>query len=187
MDGRFLIYPVIRAATPFLIKQLEFNLDAFLGDDDLATAYDGGAMAVARLDLADYHHFHFPAEGVAGPPRIIHGRYHAVSPYSRRRSVPAFAENTRMITQLDASPFGPIVMVEVGAFTVGSIRQCFKPFDHVAKGDHKGYFEFGASVVVLLFPSGVAAFDKDLRQNSSDGLETYLRLGDSLARRPTAR
>jgi len=77
-------------------------------------------------------------------------------------------------------------MVEVGAFTVGSIRQCFKTFGRVAKGDHKGYFEL-ASIVVLLFPAGAADFDEDLLPNSSRDLETYVRFGDPLARRSVAR
>ncbi len=180
VDGRFLVYPRVTADKVFLIKRLEFDLRTFLRDDRLVAEYDGGAMAVGRLYLADYHHFHFPAAGVARTNRLIPGRYYAVSPYSWRWLVPVFAENRRMITVLETGQFGPIAMVEVGAFTVGSIRQCFTIGRSVAKGEHKGYFELGASLVVLLFKPGAIVFDTDLQQNTAAGLETYLRMGESV-------
>jgi phosphatidylserine decarboxylase len=181
VDGRFLVYPAIRAGAQFPIKHLTFELRSFLRDAALATTYDGGAMAVARLDLADYHHFHFPTDGVPGLPKMLHGVLHAVSPYAARRSVPVFAENTRAITLIETARLGRIAMIEVGAFTVGSIRQCFVPGVAVAKGDRKGFFEFGASVVVLLFEPNKVTFDLDLIANSAALTETYLRLGEPIA------
>ena len=73
-----------------------------------------------------------------------------------------------------------MVIVEVGAFTIGSIRQKFSPGRYVEKGDHKGLFELGGSIVVLLFRKGRVVIDSDLRANSEQGLETYVRIGDSI-------
>ena len=183
VDGRFLVYPRLAVDTPFSIKRLLFDLRSFLRDDTLAATFDGGAMAVARLDLADYHHFHFPCAGAPRTVRTIRGRYHAMSPYARRGSIPVFRENTRAIVPIDTDAFGCIVMAEVGAFTVGSIRQCFVTGRRAAKGDHKGYFEFGASLVALLFPPETIMFDNDLLTNSAASMETYVRLGESIGRK----
>ena len=73
-------------------------------------------------------------------------------------------------------------MLEVGAFTVGSIQQRFRPGVRVRKGDHKGVFELGGSVVVLLFEQGAIQLDQDLRDNTRSGLETFVRLGESIGR-----
>ena len=75
-----------------------------------------------------------------------------------------------------------MVLVEVGAFTVGFIQQCFTPGKPTAKGDHKGHFELGGSIVVLLFAKGRIEIDDDLLANSKNGLETYVRLGESIGR-----
>ncbi len=66
--------------------------------------------------------------------------------------------------------------------TVGSIRQCFTPQAPVARGDRKGFFELGGSTVVLLFEAGAMDLAQDLLDNTDAGLETYVRMGDSLGR-----
>ena len=181
-DGRVLAYPRIDETTRFTLKRIGFDLRTLLCEDDLAARYAGGSMVVSRLYLADYHHFHFPADGVPGPPRTIPGRYFATTRYAKRRVVPYLAENRRQITILDSERLGRIAIVEVGAFTIGSIRQEFRPGRRVRRGEHKGYFELGGSVVVLLFGPGAVRLDEDLCRNSRAGLETYVRLGESLGR-----
>ena len=114
------------------------------------------------------------------------GRYFAVTPYARQWAVPFYGENRRSITLFDSDHFGRIAMIEVGAFTVGSIRQTFVPGTRVAKGDRKGYFELGGSVIVLLFEIGAIRFDDDLCNNTHAGLETFVRLGESIGRSPAA-
>ena len=184
-DGRVLAYPVIEANRCFTIKRAAFDLRAFLSDDQLARVYSGGSMSVSRLYLADYHHFQFPADGVARAAVSIPGKYFAVSPYSERIIVPFYGENHRMVTLFDSEHFGQIAMVEVGAFTIGSIQQRFQPGARIRKGDHKGFFELGGSIVVLLFRKGAIQFDEDLCKNTTQGIETYVRLGESIGRAPS--
>src|SRR5262249_32231236 len=93
VDGRVLAYPVVDARTSFRIKSSQFDLARLVADDELAARYDGGAVVIFRLYLADYHHFHFPDSGIAGEPRAVSGAYLAVSPYARRWAVPFYAEN----------------------------------------------------------------------------------------------
>jgi len=180
VDGRLLVYRDIAADRPFRIKSAEFDLRRLLADDNLTRRYQGGSVVILRLYLADYHHFHFPDSGVPGEPRIVPGRYFAVSPYSRQWAVPFYGENRRTITLLDSDGFGRVALIEIGAFTVGSIQQAFVPNIRVSRGDAKGYFELGASVVVLVLEPGVVQLDGDLCRNTDAGIETFVRLGERI-------
>lgn len=179
-DGRVLTYPGVEIDHTFHIKGASFNLRRFLRDDALAAQYAGGAMVISRLAFSDYHHFHFPDSGVPGHAVPIRGKYDAVGPYARTRPVPFYAENYRVLTLLQSDHFGQIGMIEIGALAVGSVQQRYQPGVHVSKGTRKGFFEIGSSTVVLLFRRGMVNIDKDLRENTEQGIETYLRLGDSI-------
>jgi phosphatidylserine decarboxylase len=74
--------------------------------------------------------------------------------------------------------------VEVGALTVGSIRQRFAPGVRVAKGDPKGFFELGGSTMVLLFRPGAIELDLELCALTAREVECYVRMGRPLGRRP---
>ncbi len=182
-DGKLLVVPRIDARQPLRIKRALLDLPRLLGDAELARRFDGGALAVCRLSLADYHHVHFPADGVPGAACDVPGRYHAGGPYARRRLVPFFAENRRARTLLAADVFGDLALCEVGAFTVGSIRQCYTPGARVARGARKARFALGGSTVVLVFAPGAIVFDPDLVLWSADGHETQVRLGERIGRR----
>lgn len=181
-DGRVLAYPVMHQDHTFRIKRSSFNLRQFLRDGGLAEEFSGGSMVISRLYLSDFHHFYFPDSGVPGPGVSISGSYYAVSPYALRRLVPFYTENHRTLTLFDSDHFGRIAMVEIGAFTVGSIQQRYRPGIPVRKGDHKGFFEIGGSTVVLLFRKGAIRLDADLCSNTRGEIETYVRLGDSIGR-----
>lgn len=183
VDGKVLVEPRVTAGQTLRIKRALFDLERLVGDARLARAYDGGAAAVCRLSLADYHHVHFPTGGVPDAAVELHGRYHAGGPYARRRLVPFFGENRRARTSFASDVFGELLLIEVGAFTVGSIRQGFTPGKRVERGARKACFELGGSTVVLLFRPGTIVFDDDLRAWSARGIETYVRLGDTLGRR----
>ncbi len=183
-DGRVLAVPRVTRADRFRIKQAEFDLERMLADDRMARRYDGGSLFLTRLYLSDYHHFHFPDGGTPGDTRSIGGTYHAVSPYARHAVVPVLTENYRMVCELSSDGFGTIAMVEIGAMTVGSIRQCYEAGVPVERGARKGVFALGGSTVAMLFEPGRIRFDEDLVRNTRDGLETYVKLGESIGRRP---
>ncbi|MFQ5991525.1 MAG: phosphatidylserine decarboxylase [Nitrospiraceae bacterium] len=181
-DGKLLAYPAVDIDRTFRIKGASFNLCRFLRDDALAAQYAGGSMVISRLSFADYHHFHFPDSGVPGHAGPIQGKYYAVGPYALTRPVPFYAENYRMVTLFNSDHFGQIAMVEIGAFAVGSVHQRYQPGIHVTKGARKGFFQIGGSTVVLLFRRGAVTIDHDLCQNTQQGMETYVRVGDSIGR-----
>jgi phosphatidylserine decarboxylase len=186
VDGRLFAYPRLDNGKALRIKGGLFDRARLLANHELATRYNGGAVVIMRLYLADYHHFHFPDSGIPHESHPVPGRYFAVSPYSRKWAVPFYGENHRVITLFDSAHFGSIAIVEVGAFTVGSVRQCFSPGVRVSKGQHKGFFELGGSIVVLLFEPDAILLDDDLCNNSDAGFETFVRMGEGIGRSPSS-
>lgn len=183
-DGKVLAYARVEPQATVRIKRATFSLVGLLRDATLSATFAGGSMLVCRLGLADYHHFHFPDSGIPGPASVIPGRYHAGGPYAERRLVPFFSENHRMLTLFDSDHFGRMAMVEVGALTVGSIRQRFQPGARVEKGEGKGFFELGGSTVVLLFREGAVALDEELCALTRQEVECYVRTGRPVGRIP---
>jgi phosphatidylserine decarboxylase len=181
-DGKVLAYPFVGIDTTFRVKRGIFNLRRFLQDDFLAKKYAGGSMVISRLCLPDYHHFHFPDSGIPSRAQSIRGKYYAVGPYALRTLIPFYTENHRMMTLFNSDHFGQVTMIEVGAFTVGSIKQRYRDDEHVPKGARKGFFELGGSTVVLLFRRGAIQLDEDLCSKTQQDLETYVRLGESIGK-----
>jgi phosphatidylserine decarboxylase len=179
-DGKILAFPTVDREKTFRIKRSAFNLQKFLGSEALTKRYTGGSMVIVRLHLSDYHHFHFPDSGIPAEALPIPGKLYTVSPYSYQKLVPFYTENYRMITLLASDHFGQMAMVEIGAFTVGSIKQRYRPGVRVAKGTKKGFFELGGSTVVLLFQEGAIRLDEDLCAKTEEKIETYVRMGESI-------
>jgi phosphatidylserine decarboxylase len=184
VDGRLFAFPRLEAGQEFQIKGNSFDLGGLLRDDVLARQYATGALVIGRLYLSDYHHFHFPDSGIPHAARMIPGRCFAVSPYSLSRPLSFYTENKRALTLFDSDHFGRVAIIEIGAFTIASIRQEFQPGDRVDKGAHKGFFGLGGSVVALLFEPKTIRLDDDLCTNTQRGFETYVRLGESIGKSP---
>jgi len=180
-DARHLAFADISAKIDFFVKGQSFDLAQFLGDEDLAKRYDGGSMLISRLCPVDYHRFHFPCAGEVGIPRFINGWLYSVNPIALVTRPSVFWENKRVATLIESPALGQVQFVEIGATMVGGIRQTYMPGEVVAKGDEKGYFAFGGSSVAVLFEKGRVEFDADLLENTANGLETYARVGESMA------
>ena len=183
-DGRYWLYQDIAAAASFPIKGKKFDLMSLLRDSTLAERYRGGSAVIARLCPSDYHRFHFTVDGVPGPSRLINGFLYSVNPIAIRKKGNILNENRRVLTEIDSDNFGNVLVVEVGATNVGSIRQTYSPGQHYRKGDEKGYFEFGGSALLLLFQKGRITFDSDLIALSRHGLEIRCLMGQQLGRAP---
>jgi len=179
-DGRHLAFPNVDEANGFYVKGEKFTLAELLGDPGIAQQYAGASMLISRLCPVDYHRFHFPVAGVPGEPALINGWLYSVNPIALRRNIRYLVENKRVFTLLDSPQFGPVLMIEVGATMVGSIKQLFAPGRAVAKGEGKGLFKIGGSCVITLFQRGCIRFDSDLVEQSRTCLETFARMGDRL-------
>lgn len=181
-DARYLVFPNIDQADGFWIKGKKFCLRSLLQNDELAARYTHGSMAIARLCPVDYHRFHFPCDCTPGKTQLINGPLYSVNPIALKRTIEILSENKRVITELRTEHCGTILYIEVGATYVGSIQQTYAPEGNYAKGDEKGYFEFGGSCLILLFEPGKIAFDQDLIETSAKNMEVRGFLGQSLGR-----
>ncbi|KAI9595203.1 phosphatidylserine decarboxylase-domain-containing protein [Syncephalis fuscata] len=192
-DSRLIVFPKIEEATKFWIKGKHFNLANLIQDDELAKRFEGGSIAIFRLAPQDYHRFHAPIAATCTSSRIIPGKYYTVNPLAINSQIDVLTENTRTVhtfttvtddkyTAKLESPFD-FVIVPVGAMMVGSIKLTgAQPDVHTRKGDELGYFAFGGSTVVAVFPPRAnIRFDADLLDNASNGLETLVKMGEPIA------
>jgi phosphatidylserine decarboxylase len=181
-DGKVIAISKLEDSLSFVIKKHAFNLETFLNDRALSNRFQNGSMIICRLCMADNHHFFYPDSGIHQSTSTTPGYYYAGGPYSNKKRIPFYSSNYRMMTRFSSDHFGDMLISEVGAFTVGSIRQDNLVNERVCKGRHKGWFELGGSTVVLLFLEGRIKFDDDIINNSGFGIETYIRMGDSVGR-----
>jgi len=181
-DGRHLCVPDLSRCEGLLVKGEMFDLPALLGDAALARQYAAGSLLVSRLCPVDYHRFHFPLAGRATTARLLEGPLYSVNPIALKRNIQILARNRRMLAVLETAAAGRALLLEIGATCVGSIRQTYRGGADVAKGQEKGYFQFGGSSTIVLFEPGRVAFDDDLVAASADRIELYGKMGDRMAR-----
>ena len=179
-DGRVLAFPEISDSTRFFIKGSEFNLNNFLGNQVLAEKFKGGAMLIVRLAPVDYHRFHFPVTGTVSETTKIKGAYYSVSPLALRKSLEIFCENKREYCVVETESQGEVLVCDVGATLTAGIHQTYLANTKIEKGEEKGYFSFGGSTLVVLFEKDKMTFSEDLIKNTNDGLETWLKMGETI-------
>ncbi|KZT02970.1 uncharacterized protein LAESUDRAFT_660698, partial [Laetiporus sulphureus 93-53] len=187
-DSRLIVYPTIDLARKFWIKGTHFTVPHLLGvppESEEARAFEGGSLASFRLALADYHRFHSPIDGTIGDVREIKGEYYTVNPQAvNEPGFDVFTANHRAVLHMTHAASGkPIAFVAIGAMLVGSIHFTCPPQGRsVSRGDELGYFAYGGSTVVVLFPPGLIEFDQDLQHFSAESVETYVKVRGCLGR-----
>ena len=181
-DGRHFVLPDIAAADGIFVKGIRFELRQLLRDDALAARYEHGSLLISRLCPVDYHRFHFPCDGTPGAASLVDGPLFSVNPVALRVRPTIFWENKRVITRLQSSAFGELLLLEVGATCVGTIRQSFARDVAVRKGDEKGSFLFGGSCVITIFEPGRIRFADDVLEQSAQRREVYAWMGDEMGR-----
>lgn len=138
-------------------------------------------MIIVRLAPNDYHRYHFPASGTAAEAVLINGDYLSVSPYAVKGNFGrVFCQNKREYTVLETETYGPVTISPVGATMVGSIHRSYETGNPVSKGDEMGYFSFGGSSLLLLIPEGRLSIDQDLLNNTREGKETFVKMGEKI-------
>ena len=180
-DGRTFAYTDVDGDTLVPAKGRHVSIRELLKSDEDAQRFAHGTVIIVRLCPSDYHRFHFPCAGVAGPSRTIAGPLESVNPGALARGRAILDRNQRDVTYIDSPTFGRVAYLEIGAMCVGSIVQTFQP-GAVKPGDEKGYFQFGGSTVILVIEPGRIDVDDDLVQNTKRGTETLLRMGEGIAR-----
>ncbi len=181
-DGKLLVFQEINQNTAFFVKGSDFSVETLLNSKVLAEKYEGGSMCIVRLAPTDYHRYHFPVSGFVGENIKIRGDYFSVSPLALKKSLAIFCRNKREYSIIKTPVHGDVVFCDIGATMTGGIIQSHQPNSNIKKGDEKGYFAFGGSTVVLIFEPGKIQFSKDLIENTKNGHETAILMGDTIGK-----
>ncbi len=180
-DGRLLAFEQVGDVHQFYVKGQPFTLTDFLQDEALAREFSGAAMLILRLAPNDYHRYHFPYAGIPTASKDIQGAYYSVSPHALVHNFTrVFCENKRKYCCLRTGEKGDMLLAPVGAAMVGTIIDTYEPETPCAAGDEMGYFAFGGSSLVVLVDPKHFTIDADLLQNTRDGLETFVRMGERI-------
>ncbi|KAI9009539.1 phosphatidylserine decarboxylase-domain-containing protein [Gaertneriomyces semiglobifer] len=137
-DCRLSCFHTIQRAKELWVKGQRFTVPTLLQDEEAASAFEDGAMAIFRLAPQDYHRFHFPVDCTVGPTRWIEGSYFTVNPMAIRTPVDVYTENVRCVTYLTSPQFGRLAYVCIGAMMVGSIVLTSKEGTQVKRMDEHG-------------------------------------------------
>ncbi len=182
-EARYFAYEKIDAISRLPVKGSRLSASALMGGAERAQPFVGGPVLVARLCPTDYHRFHFPDDGEILESYSLPGHLHSVNPLALQYKEDIFATNERHVSLLQTRNFGKLAYIEVGALCVGKIVQTHSKNKEFRRGAQKGYFLFGGSTVIVLGEPGKWAPDLDLLNQTSQGRETLVRLGERIARR----
>lgn len=177
-DGRVSVFEISEDSV-FQIKNSDYSVRTLLRSKRLAEYYKGGYFVLIRLAVDNYHRYSYAFTGKKSGDREIDGFLHTVNPLAFDY-VNVYTENARTYTNIKADNGKLYTQMEVGAMGVGRITNHEKAEAWVKRGDEKGYFEFGGSSVILLLPKNGAIIDKDLIENSRQGYETMVQMGEKI-------
>ena len=179
-EGRYLAFEKTTRDTPLPIKGAVLNASALLGERKELAGFVGGPGFIARLCPVDYHRFHYPDDGTTLETFPLEGKLHSVNPIALAVKGDILFTNERIVSILETENFGKLAYIEVGALCVGKIVQSHTD-KNFKRGDEKGYFLFGGSTVILLGEPGKWKPAADLIEQSAQGREALVKLGEPIA------
>lgn len=175
-DSKLLVMK-LNENSSFDIKNSIYTLKDII-NKDITEEYKNGYALIFRLEVNDYHRYHFIDDGVMDDEIFIKGKLNTVQPIALEKEN-VFHTNSREYTTLHTKNFGDIIMIEVGAMMVGKITNN-KSIKKFKKGDEKGYFEFGGSTIILFVKEDKVIIDDDILLNSTLGKETIVSCGEKI-------
>lgn len=176
-DGRLTVHKISDRLV-MRIKNSDYSVKSLLRNHYLSEEFINGWCMVIRLTIEDYHRYCYPDDGYKSDDTFIPGLLHTVSPLVLEHAN-IYAENQRVYTVIDSEHFGRMVQMEIGALAVGRIVN-HDDEGEIIRGAEKGYFEFGGSTIVLLLKSDCFTPDKDLIENTAEGYETIVKMGERI-------
>lgn len=176
-DGRLSVYE-IKDDSVFFIKESVYTIADLLEDKALADEYVGGTCLIFRLSVDDYHRYCYFDWCRKSENKFINGVLHTVNPIVLDK-YNVYKKNCREYTVMETENFGKAVQIEVGAMLVGKIKN-LHGVGEFSRGTEKGMFEFGGSTIVLLLKKGVCEIDSDIILNSSENVETIVKMGERI-------
>jgi len=176
-DCRLSVFPIEKDSR-FFIKGSHYTVSSLLQTKKWDEYLEGGYCAIFRLTVSDYHRYCYFDSGTKGENVFLPGVLHTVNPISTQ-GIPIYQTNCREYSLLETEHFGPVIQMEVGALLVGRILN-YHQEHRFSRGEEKGRFEFGGSTVVLLFPKGRIRWEEGLTEQSAQGLERIVKLGEKV-------
>ncbi len=181
-EARYFGFSQLDPQTTLPIKGLRLEAEGVLGNTPGKERFRHGPCLLARLCPVDYHRFHFPDSGRAVHHHAETGKLHSVNPAALVKEPGLFLTNERQISLLETRNFGLLAYVEVGALCVGRIVQSHPTEGAFERGQEKGYFLFGGSTVILYGEPGAWVPETDILENTAQGREVLVELGQPVAR-----
>lgn len=176
-DCKVLSYDIESDST-FIIKNTKYTVASLLKDKKLADRYSQGNITILRLSVDDYHRYCYIDDGCKTSNRFIPGILHTVNPIANEYAK-IYSENSREYTLLHTKNFGDVIQIEVGALLVGRIKNHHNKHSF-KRGEEKGMFEYGGSTIVLLTKKDKVKIDTDILENTADGFETKVQMGEKI-------
>jgi phosphatidylserine decarboxylase len=104
-----------------------------------------------------------------------------VNPCTVNEDLDVFTDNHRSILKIKSEHGFPYAVVSIGALLVGSIVLTHAEEEkELEKGQEMGYFQYGGSTVIAVFPKDAVTWDEDLKTNSEKSVETVVLMGERI-------
>lgn len=165
----------------FRIKGFDYTLEDFfqnkkdLLSEKLKEKFSLGDCLVFRLCATDYHRYCYIDDGQQGKNHFIPGKLYSVQPLAAE-NFRIYTKNRRSWTIMETENFGTVAQIEVGAFSVGGIKNHLNG-GHFKKGDEKGYFDLHGSTIVLLFEKDKIILNDEILEKTKNGDEFRVKYG----------
>lgn len=186
-DSLLSVYP-ISGDSKFHIKGFDYTLQDFfepkkfnMSDEDarkLVESFNDGLCLVFRLCATDYHRYCYIDTGSQNGNHFIEGSLYSVQPLAAE-NFRLYTKNRRSWTLMETENFGKVAQIEIGAFSVGGIKNHLEN-ESFQKGSEKGYFDLHGSTIVLLFQKDKIKLLEQIQNATKDGLEYRVKIGQHI-------
>ena len=180
-EARYLGWDKLEPGQRFPIKGHSLSAKHLLGSVERAQPFIGGPVIAVRLAPVDYHHVHYPDRGGTLEQDRLGRRNWTVNWHALQNKDDILFENERQVNILETSNFGRLGFVEIGALTVGRIVQVHPLEAPIERGAQKSMFRFGGSSIIVFGEPGAWRPSIDLLEHTRDNVETFVRLGETVA------
>ena len=180
-EARYFAWERLQPMQQFPIKGSSLNAEDLLGSAARARPFGAGPVILARLAPVDYHHLHYPDAGTTIEQQRLGKRLWTINPNALQNQPDILFRNERKVQILSTKNFGRLGFVEIGALSVGRIVQMHPLDQPFTRGAQKSVFRFGGSAVVVFGEREAWRPSEDLLQKTSEGVETFVRLGEEIA------
>lgn len=171
----------IEENSTFKIKGFDYTLKDFFETDEFDKTFSGGNALIFRLAATDYHRYCYIDSGSLEKNHFLKGKLYSVQPVCCR-TFKVYTKNRRSWTILHTQNFGDVAQVEVGAFSVGGIKNHHENYSF-SKGEEKGYFDLHGSTIVMLFRKNTIKLDEEILAQTANGKETTVKYGQPIGKK----